>query len=426
MAVTSGVEYELQKAGKATGVYDVFGSDQVDGAWRGFGVWKPISSSSAAASKSAVNSSSLYAQVDINDDDTPTLKRKHPKGTDLDDDDPAKPKSKAGESAEADTKKAPVDDADSERPTLRRKKSADSASAEPGAPQKTESAPSRDTDPDRPTIRRSRKAAEAGMLETSSAAPDPDRPRLKHGKPAELEETTPTRLAGSPPSMQQAVAVSDMRNRPEHPWRYTWANPADEEKMKAALEGIARTALGLDLPPVPAKPVRKTAAKRKITQIEEPPEPVELAEEQFRVYELAYGSTATLVLTAATPKPEQVTTSEPAKDETPLIRRGKPTAKVTRPEAETKLPPKPAPQKFVTLVAQPDLYGGVLVLFKSVTDSAHLDETPRFRLVDAVDAMGDNRGELLFEMRGDQQRQFALYRVLRGSAERMFATVAVP
>ena len=42
----------------------------------------------------------------------------------------------------------------------------------------------------------------------------------------------------------------------------------------------------------------------------------------------------------------------------------------------------PAQQKFVTLIAQPDLYGNVLVLLKSVTDTAHLDETPRLRLVE--------------------------------------------
>jgi len=81
-----------------------------------------------------------------------------------------------------------------------------------------------------------------------------------------------------------------------------------------------------------------------------------------------------------------------------------------------------AQMKFVTLVAQPDLYGNVLVLLKSVTDGAHLDENPRMRLVDAVDAMEDNRGELLFELRGDTQRQFALYRVLRGQAERLFVS----
>jgi hypothetical protein len=79
-------------------------------------------------------------------------------------------------------------------------------------------------------------------------------------------------------------------------------------------------------------------------------------------------------------------------------------------------------QKFVTLIAQPDLYGDALVLLKNVTDGGHLDQTPRMRLVDAVDALADNRGELLFELRGATQRQFALYRVLRGSAEKIFVT----
>ena len=36
--------------------------------------------------------------------------------------------------------------------------------------------------------------------------------------------------------------------------------------------------------------------------------------------------------------------------------------------------------------------------------------------------MADNRGELLFELRGSTQRQFALYRVLRGTVERLFIT----
>ena len=116
-----------------------------------------------------------------------------------------------------------------------------------------------------------------------------------------------------------------------------------------------------------------------------PPAPAPLIDEQFRVFELAYGSGATLVLTAHTDAPR-------------------------------------AQMKFVTLVAQPDLYGNALVLLKSVTDGAHLDETPRMRLVDAVDAMADNRGELLFELRGATQRQFALYRVLRGRAEKLFVS----
>ena len=83
-----------------------------------------------------------------------------------------------------------------------------------------------------------------------------------------------------------------------------------------------------------------------------------------------------------------------------------------------------AQEKFVTLVAQPDLYGNVVVLLKNVTDAAHLDDTPRMRLIDAVDAIADNRGELLFELRGATQRQFALYRVLRGQADKLFTSGA--
>jgi hypothetical protein len=108
-------------------------------------------------------------------------------------------------------------------------------------------------------------------------------------------------------------------------------------------------------------------------------------DERFRAFELTYGSEATLVLTAHTDAP-------------------------------------PAQQKFVTLVAQPDFYGNVQVMLKIVADAAHLDDNPRLRLVDAVDALGDNRGELLFEMRGATERQFALYRITRGQAEKLFVT----
>lgn len=235
------------------------------------------------------------------------------------------------------------------------------------------------------------------MAETSTAEPDPDRPRLKRGKPANLDASEAPKLEGLPPTLEQAVAVSDAASRAEHPWRYSWADPADEEKMKSALEAMARKELGMDLP-VPAKTVRKAGAKRKPVKPVEAAIPADLADESFRVFELAYGSPATMVLSAATP----VSREEPVNGV------------------------KPAPRKFVTLIAQPDLYGGVLVLTRNVTDAAHLDQTPQMRLVDAVDAMGDNRAELLFELRGDGQRQFALYRVLRGSAEQMFATVAIP
>ncbi|HEV2214584.1 MAG TPA: hypothetical protein VGR64_04790, partial [Terracidiphilus sp.] len=151
------------------------------------------------------------------------------------------------------------------------------------------------------------------------------------------------------------------------------------------LEGIARDALGLT-PPLPApepktKKGRRTAKPQKMQLTM----PAELHDEDFRVFELAYGSSATMVFSADT--------GGALHDE-----------------------------KFVTLIAQPDLYGNVTVLLKHVSDGAHLDDSPRMRLVDAVDAMADNRGELLFELMGQSGRQFVLYRVLGGQAERIFAS----
>jgi hypothetical protein len=170
-----------------------------------------------------------------------------------------------------------------------------------------------------------------------------------------------------------------------HPWNYIWANLGDEDKMQSAMEDAARTALGLNPPPAPKHTPRTAAghATAKPAASMSATAPAPLLVEKFRVFELAYGSGATMVLSAHTADAG-------------------------------------ANEKFVTLIAQPDLYGGVNVLVKNVTDAAHLDDTPRMRLVDAVEAEKDNRGELLFELRGATERQFALYRVLRGDATRIF------
>ncbi len=247
-------------------------------------------------------------------------------------------------------------------------------------------------DPDRPALTKPKpKPAETpldaeGAVSSLPDVSDPDRPRLKRGDrdagPAKVEPT----LKGLPDDMSQTVAVSDARTRPEHPWTFSWADPSDEMKMKEQMEDIARQALGITpTPPPPAKTVRRSAAVKKAVPATPPAEPPSLEAEQFRVFELAYGSGATMVLSAHTSG-------------------------------------APASQKFVTLIGQPDLYGNVLVLMKNVTDASHLDETPRMRLVDAVDALADNRGELLFELRGDTSRQFVLYRILRGRADKLFTT----
>ncbi|MDR3750862.1 MAG: hypothetical protein P4K94_05185 [Terracidiphilus sp.] len=405
LALASEVEYELEQNGKPTGLFVVQHAGQEQGSWVGYGSWKALPKPRTGPSQEDL------ARLHIDDDvqsDLPVLHRKHHA-----DDAPASGTGKGGGSGSGGTAssgQAPATDPD--RPTLHKKSPSDSGSdtgttssspaADPDRPtlhKKTtsdDSASAPASDPDRPVLKK-KKAQPAsdndiGHVDSLPGVTDPDRPRLKRGKSSGNNLEVLPRLLGLPPDMHQVVAVSDAKSTPVHPWTYSWANPDDENRMKSALEDIARDALGLNPPapapaPAPTPTPKKTAIHRnaKPAPPPPPPPPAPLLDEKFRVFELAYGSGATLVLSAHTGGQE-------------------------------------APEKFVTLVAQPDLYGNVLVLLKSVTDAAHLDEKPRMSLVDAVDAMADNRGELLFELRGATQRQFALYRVLRGQAEKLFVS----
>jgi hypothetical protein len=358
LALAGAVEYELQQNGKPMGLFDLKNAGQEMGAWVGFGAWKPLPKPKPSKPE----------QIKIDDEgsDRPVLHRKHHAED-----------SRAPDSGSDSGSASSAPAADPDRPTLHKKEtSSDTTDASTAPPD----------DPDRPVLKKSSKKPpeDTAYVDSLPGVTDPDRPRLKRGKSSgDGAELIPT-LMGLPPDMQQAVAVSDATIRPEHTWSYSWANPGDEAKMKSALEAIARDALGLNPPPTPPAPAPKKSATRKKAK-PAPPLPAPLLDEQFRAFELAYNSGATLVLTARTDGPL-------------------------------------AQQKFVTLIAQPDLYGNVLVLLKNVAAGAHLDETPRMRLVDAVDAMADNRGELLFELRGATQRQFALYRVLRGQAEKLFVS----
>jgi len=460
LALSGDVEYQLLQDGKPLGLFDIDTAAREQGSWVGYGKHLPI-----PVAKPAPKQVARIDEYDDSQSDTPVLHRKHHAGD-------ASPGSGGSSPSSGPDPNAPPPDPD--RPTLHKGGDASASNpgdstntnsgsntsstnstpaSNPGGPTlhragdasgdntnsgsgsgSTQSSPSNgptlhkggdasgsstgDTsnsgsgssadsnsgppqlhrlpdsseanDSDRPKLKKKKKDEDSSYVDSVDRSSDPDRPHLFRGKSVGFDAQVTPSLFGLPPDMHQEVAVSDLTDRPEHVWDYIWANPDDEAKMKAAMEDLARTALGLNPPPAPAKPAPKTktaSTAHKPKQLTLPPQPAPLLDEQFRVFELAYGSGATMVLSAHT-------------DGTG------------------------AQQKFVTLVAQPDLYGNVAVLIKNVTDAAHLDDTPRMRLVDAVDALADNRGDLLFELRGSTQRQFALYRVLRGDATRIFLSNA--
>jgi hypothetical protein len=420
LALAGEVEYELEQNGKPVGLFEIKNAGQEQGSWVGYGAWKPLTRPKPKPSMDEV----ARSRIEDEESDQPILHRKHHA-----DESPAPGKddgSTSSNSSGGSGTSAPAPASYPDRPTLHRKTTSDStgdggsnagsgststsSNSSPDTASSTASGPAPDPDrptlhkkptdstasgappddPDRPVLKKSKKrpAEDVGHVDSLPDVTDPDRPRLKRGKSSGNGLDVLPTLMGLPADMQQAVAVSDVKSRPEHAWSYSWANADDEARMKSALEGIARDALGLKPPPPPPPPAPKKTAARKNAKPAppvEPPPPPPLIDEQFRVFELAYGSGATLVLTAHS--------------DAPL-----------------------AQQKFVTIIAQPDLYRNLLVLLKYVADGSRLDETPRMRLVDAVDALADDRGELLFELRGATQRQFALYRVLRGQAEKLFAS----
>ena len=97
--------------------------------------------------------------------------------------------------------------------------------------------------------------------------------------------------------------------------------------------------------------------------------------------------------------------------------------------AEAHFPPVPGatgvPETYsVTLVARTDIYSNLRKLYSGVTDKFHLDVTPRMELIDAVDADGDGRGELLFHETSDAGSGYVIYRATGDKLWKMFDSLA--
>jgi hypothetical protein len=296
-----------------------------------------------------------------------------------------------------------VTDAGDNRPHFKgRGPSGSSTSTDSTSGSTSPSAPSNSSagDPDRPTLRRrADSSAPAAASSADSAAPevplggaDPDRPHIAHGQQTPKDDIQPAQLTGVPTGLQQMIAVSDAGEGEGHPFVYLWNDSADSDKMKEQMEIAAANVIAAAAPPAKAAPKPHTATtaaqRRKAAAAAAPPKPV-FTNERFKAYELTYSGGATLVFTGETTD-------------------------------------KAGKVKYVTVIAQPDFNGVPKVLFKSVTDDDHLDVTPRMRLVDAVDAKADNRGDLVFELRSHRDREFVIYRISGGQAEQVFTTGSLP
>jgi len=293
---------------------------------------------------------------------------------------------------------------DSDRPSFHRRETAD---ASPGSTGTTPSSGSASDDvADRPTLKRrsaeERKADQKKAKDTARVTggadlnDDPDRPTLKRGTVAENLQVEDPPLRGLPKDMQQMVAVSDAKDRPEHNFARAWLDADEKADVLAKMQDFARAqlaayqgvgpAVAAPVPPASAVPANGSKLRKKMPVAPPPPPaPLALNDAMLKGYTLSYGGAATYVYMATNPGINGTT-------------------------------------RYVTVVAQDEPTVGLKLALASVTDSTHLDRTPWMRLVDVVDADASNRASLVMELRAAHTRQFALYRVIGAKAEQIFLT----
>jgi hypothetical protein len=227
-------------------------------------------------------------------------------------------------------------------------------------------------DKDRPLLRRGKAAAKEEELKQEQAVP------AKSSKPP-----APPATKTNASALQILPAISDAGGPDPRPYAYTMKPDEEQafrkkmlvlasEEVRARARQLAATATGSSAPASPR--LNKVPTSRSAQPIFE--------DLQLRVFYLSNTNDPVLVLTADARIPQ-------------------------RPGAATA-----DTQYFITLIARQDTYGELKKAFTNITDNLHLDAIPRLELVDAVDADGDGRGELLFRKISDAGRAFNIYRVV--------------
>ena len=222
------------------------------------------------------------------------------------------------------------------------------------------------------------------------APEDPNRPRLRRGKPdpatrrEAMKDFDEVEDASAKPGVKKAAgaggidlaklmpAISDAGGPDPRSYKYD-LKPDEEADFRARMLDLAGAELRAQAigSPANAKPVPHTNRKP-------PAAKIAFDDVQMRTFDLSNTNQPVLVLSART-------------------------------HAPLSSDPKALPQE-ITLVARTNLEGELHKLFFSATDAHNLDITPRMELIDAVDADGDGRGELLFRRNFDNGNAYGIYR----------------
>lgn len=423
LAVLGGTQYQIESDGRSQGFFNVKDSENLAGGWIGVGQYQPPP---APKPVSKATSGHTYRISDNSDPDKPHFA--HRPAPDNQNDTTGSSPGKSDKSGQS-------------GPTLHpRANSGDNNSA--AAPAATQ----QEVDPDRPTFHR-----HDTQTATNSMSVDPNRPHLSYTTPESQEKVArPNALFGMPANMKQVTGISDSKSLDTESFAFTWANPDDAQKMQDALQKVAEQAIG---PVKPAPPHTEIASAPSPTA--SPNAAPTHTPEQARPSLQGGRPSLEGGRPSSLPAPSAAPSSSPAGSSSQRALSSSHTAhRRTKQARASEKPQAPVledvqfrvfslslgggstmvysarsasdPEKYVTIIAQPDFYGNAQVLLKHVASGNNLDATPRMRLIDAADTQGDGRADLIFELRGQTYRQFAIYRIAGGQATQVFATQPAP
>jgi hypothetical protein len=377
MALESGTVYEGVRNGVSQGLFTVTGALQGNNTWIGDGTWQSASAIAAAKEAAAKRREVMSKPAPEPVEGPPVLRRTSAKPKPPEDA-PAAAPAGSGPAAPAPPAPAPAasasappaPDEDSDRPVLKRPAPDAAATAPTPSPAAAEA--QAEADPNRPVLKRGAPTAEE--LKARSAAVAASTTKGKDSKKA---------TAAAPPTasgpVQLIPAISDAAGPDPRPYAFS-LKPEEEQKLRNKILALAASEVrswvaqpeSAGAQPAPRAP--RPASKAK------PPQPT-FEDVQLHAFDLSNSNEPVLVLTAKARMP-------------------------ARPNVAPDL------QYIITLVARDDIYGDLHKAFASVTDSGHFDVLSRLELIDAVDADGDGRGELLFRQVSDAGSAFVLYRVI--------------
>jgi hypothetical protein len=374
MALESGTVYEGVRTGVSQGLFTVTRALQGNNTWIGDGAWQSASAIASAKEAAAKRREVMSKPAPEPVEGPPVLRRASAKPKPAEDASAAAPAG-PGPASPAPPTSAPaasapppaVSDDDSDRPVLKRP--AAEAAPAASAPSPSAAQAEAEADPDRPVLKRGAPTAEELKARSTSVGPSAAAAKDSH-KPKTSAPEGPIQLI---------PAISDAAGPDPRPYAYS-LKPEEEQKLRKKILVLAADEVrAWAAQPGPVTPQRSPRPSRPGSQAK-PPQPT-FEEVQLHAFDLSNSNEPVLVLTAKARMP-------------------------ARPNAASDL------QYIITLVARDDIYGDLHKAFASVTDTGHFDVLSRLELIDAVDADGDGRGELLFRQVSDAGSAFVLYRVI--------------